>query len=355
MKSVRIKTVTVRVNYIFNIMVKARSYVVVKKFKGVPKRDDFKIQEVELPRLDNGEVLIKAEWLSVDPYQRAYNIHLKVPYQMPGFQVGIVVDSKNPRFPVGARVVSHKGWCDYYVGNPTEVPSNPMDKIYKLPDLKGMSESLAVGYVGMPGATAYFGLLELCQPQPDETVVVTGAAGAVGSLVGQIAKVKGCRVIGFAGSDDKVDWLERDLGFHKAINYKTADIAKALKEAAPNGVDCYFDNVGGEISSIIINQMNDFGRVSVCGSISSYNEDPTNMPKATILQSATVGKQLKIEGFLVPRWANRWPEAFVDLVKWTKSGEIRTREHVTEGFDKIFDAFVGMLAGENFGKAVVKV
>lgn len=336
-------------------MVKARSYTVVKRFEGLPKRDDFKIEETELPPVNNGEILVKAEWLSVDPYQRAYHNRSTIPYPMFGFQVGVVEDSKDPRFPVGARVVSHKGWCDYYIAKPSAPTSNPMDKIYKLPNLKGLRESMGVGYVGMPGATAYFGLLELCQPQSGETVVVTGAAGAVGSLVGQIAKIKGCTVIGFAGSDDKVEWLEKDLGFDKALNYKTVDIATALKEAAPNGVDCYFDNVGGEISSIIMNQMNDNGRVSVCGSISSYNDDPSKMPKASILQPVVVGKQLKIEGFLVPRWASRWPEAFADLVKWIKEGNIRTREHVTEGFDKVYDAFVGMLAGENFGKAVVKV
>lgn len=207
----------------------------------------------------------------------------------------------------------------------------------------------------MPGATAYFGFLEICKPKAGETVVVTGAAGAVGSLVGQIAKIKGCTVIGFAGSDDKVQWLEKELGFNKALNYKTVDVAKALKEAAPKGVDCYFDNVGGEISSIIISQMNEFGRVSVCGSISAYNEDPTKMPKATILQPSLVFKQLKIEGFIVWRWHDRWFEALSQLTEWIKDGKIIAKEHVTEGFDKVYDAFVGMLAGENHGKAVVKV
>ena len=174
--------------------------------------------------------------------------------------------------------------------------------------MKGLSESLGVGAVGMPGATAYFGFLELCQPKAGETVVVTGAAGAVGSLVGQIAKIKGCKVIGFAGSDEKVQWMEKELGFDKAINYNTADAQVALKAAAPNGVDCYFDNVGGELRSIIIGQMNSRGRVSVCGSISSYNDDPSQMPKASILQPSIVGNQLKIEGFIATRWVHQWPE-----------------------------------------------
>ncbi|CAH1645375.1 unnamed protein product [Spodoptera littoralis] len=333
-------------------MVKARKYVVKKHFEGLPKREDFDIVEYELPPLKNGEILVKVEWVSVDPYMRAYNSRYPTPYDQFGFQVGLVEDSKDPRYPVGTRVVSHKGWCDYCVINTNDPNAGPTGQPYKLPNLKGLSNSLGVGAVGMPGLTAYFGFLEICQPKAGETVVVTGAAGAVGSLVGQIAKIKGCKVIGFAGSDDKVKWLE-EIGFDKAINYKTADIAAALKEAAPKGVDCYFDNVGGELSSTIINQMNDFGRVSVCGAISAYND--SNLPKATILQPALVFKQLKIEGFLVWRWFHRQSEAFADLIKWIQNGDLKPREHITTGFDNIFNAFVGMLNGDNSGKAVIKL
>ncbi|XP_028169764.1 prostaglandin reductase 1-like [Ostrinia furnacalis] len=336
-------------------MVKARKYVVKKHFQGVPKRDDFEVVEQELPPLKDGEILAKAEYISVDPYLRAYNGRNKVPYDQFSYQVAIVTESKNADYPVGTRVVSHKGWRDYTIMSPNSKAADPNDRVYKLPDLQGLSPSLGVGAVGMPGVTAYFGFLDICKPKAGETVVVTGAAGAVGSLVGQIAKIKGCRVIGFAGSDDKVQWLEKELGFDRAFNYKTVDVLKSLKEAAPNGVDCYFDNVGGEISSVILSQMNDYGRTSVCGSISAYNEDPKQMPKATIIQPALVFRQLKVEGFLVWRWDGRWHEAFADLVAWIKSGKLKTREHVTEGFDKLYDAFVGMLAGENTGKAVVKV
>ncbi|XP_073945520.1 prostaglandin reductase 1-like [Choristoneura fumiferana] len=333
-------------------MVKQRKYVVKKYFQGVPKRDDFEVVETELPPITNGEILVKAEWLSVDPYQRAYNTRNPVPYDQFGYQVAVVLESKDPRYPEGSRIVSHRGWCDHSIINAND-SSSPMNRIYKLPDLKGLPNSLGIGTVGMPGATAYFGLLELCQPKEGETVVVTGAAGAVGSIVGQIAKIKGCKVIGFAGSDDKIEWLEKELGFDKAFNYKTVDIVKALKEAAPQGVDCYFDNVGGEISSSIISLMNTYGRVAVCGSISAYND--ATWPKATILQPSLVFKELKVEGFLVPRWISRWGEAFADLVKWSKSGQLKSREHVTEGFDNVYDAFIGMLAGDNTGKAVVKV
>ncbi|VVC96244.1 unnamed protein product [Leptidea sinapis] len=335
-------------------MVKAKKYVVKRHFEGVPKRDDFDIIEYELPPLKNGEVLVKTEWVSVDPYQRAYNNRYPVPYDQFGFQLGVVEDSKDPRFPVGTKVVSHKGWCTHSIGNASE-PKSVMDVIYKAPELKGLSPSLAIGTVGMPGATAYFGFLEICQPKQGDTVVVTGAAGAVGSIVGQLAKIKGCKVIGFAGSEDKVAWLEKELGFDKAYNYKTVNVHEVLQVAAPNGVDCYFDNVGGEISSIIISHMNTFGRVAVCGSISAYNDNVLELPKAPILQIHLVKSQLKIEGFLVHRWVNRWSEAFADLSRWILEGKLKPREHVTEGFDRIYDAFVGMLAGENTGKAVVKL
>ncbi|XP_072931529.1 prostaglandin reductase 1-like [Epargyreus clarus] len=335
-------------------MVKARKYVVKRAFQGLPKREDFEVVESELPPISNGEILVKTEWVSVDPYQRAYNSRYPTPYDQFSFQVGVVQDSKDPRYPVGTRVVSHRGWCDYYVGTPGGTEKS-LNSTYKLPDLKGLSPSLGIGAVGMPGATAYFGFLEICKPKEGETVVVTGAAGAVGSIVGQIAKIKGCRVIGFAGSDDKVQWLEKELGFDKVFNYKTVDVNKALKEAAPNGVDCYFDNVGGEISSIIIKNMNTYGRVSVCGSISAYNEDALEGPKASILQPSIVFKELKLEGFIVSRWIDRWPEAFADLTKWILSGQLKTREHVTDGFDNIYDAFIGMLAGENTGKAIVRI
>lgn len=335
-------------------MTSARKYVVKNHFKGVPKREDYELVEFVIPPLIDGEVLVKAEWISVDPYLRAYNSYQAVPYDQFSYQVGVVVESKDSNYPIGTRVVAHKGWCDHYVFTPSTQPNTPKDRIYKLPDLQGLSPSLGVGAVGMPGATAYFGFLEICKPKAGETVVVTGAAGAVGSLVGQIAKIKGCRVIGFAGTDDKVKWLEEELGFDKAFNYKTVDVPAALKEAAPNGIDCYFDNVGGEISSQIISKMNVYGRVSVCGSISAYNEDLTKLPKATILQPSLVFNQIKVEGFLVWRW-NDQSKAFAEIIPWIQSGKLKVKEHVTEGFDKLFDAFIGMLAGENYGKAVVKV
>ncbi|KAF9414877.1 hypothetical protein HW555_007346 [Spodoptera exigua] len=335
-------------------MVKARKYVVVNEFKGWPKREDFQIEEYELPPLKDGEILVKIQWLSVDPYMRLYSSPQK--YDQFGHNVGVVIETKAADFPVGTKVVSHKGWCDYCILDTNKFYEDyyPSGKIYKLPIMEGLPDSLAVGAVGMPGATAYFGFLEHCRPKAGDTVVVTGAAGAVGSLVGQIAKIKGCKVIGFAGSDEKVKWLE-SIGFDKAINYKTADNAAALREAAPQGVDCYYDNVGGELSSTILYQMNQFGRVAVIRYISSYNDDSSNLPKATILQPAILYRRLSVSGFIAGDSRDKFPEAFDQITKWIQSGKIVAKEHVTEGFENLYDALVGVLKGDNIGKAVVKI
>lgn len=208
---------------------------------------------------------------------RPYMARHKPGITMIGGQVAKIIESKHDKYPVGAFMVGSFGWRSHTIINPDV--KDPEANSYLLPSLGKLPVSLGIGYLGMPGNTAFFGLLELCQPKAGETVVVTGAAGAVGSLVGQIAKLKGCRVVGFAGTDEKCQWLEKELGFDKAINYKKGNMRAALLEAAPKGVDCYFDNVGGELSSIIINQMNLFGRIAVCGSISSYNLEPKDLPK----------------------------------------------------------------------------
>lgn len=214
--------------------------------------------------------------------------------------------------------------------------------------------SIALGTLGMPGNTAYFGFLDICKPKAGEVVVVTGAAGAVGSIVGQLAKLKECKVIGVAGSDDKCKWLTDELGFDHAINYKTADIRAELKKVAPDGVDCYFDNVGGTISSTVINQMRDHGRISVCGSISAYNSPASEWPKVPILQPTFVFKQLTMKGFLIWSYNNRLFEGLTNMKQWVDEGKIKHRDTVTEGFENTPQAFIDMLEGKNTGKAVVK-
>lgn len=335
-------------------MVRARKYVVTKKFDGLPKKTNYEVVTHELPPLQDGEVLVKAEWISVDPYLWGYPLLLSPPYDQYGYQVGIVQESKNPKYPVGTRVVTHKGWADYAITSEKEETILNILPLTKLPDLGELPNSLGIGACGMPGATAYFGFLEICQPKAGETVVVTGAAGAVGSIVGQIAKIKGCKVIGFAGSDKKVEWLEKELGFDKAYNYKKIDTTTALKEAAPNGVDCFFDNVGGEMLRDVILKMNKFGRVSTCGSISNY-ADADKKDKMADFQDFIMMKHLKVEGFIVTQWIERWDDAFAEMAEWIRSGQMKAPEHVTEGFDNIIEALKGMLTGNNFGKAVVKL
>lgn len=197
---------------------------------------------------------------------------------------------------------------------------------YVLPSFGNLPASLGLGHLGMPGNTAYFGFLEICKPKEGEVVVVSGAAGAVGNLVGQIAKIKGCKVIGIAGSDDKCAWLTSEIGFDHAINYKTEAIADVLKKYAPNGVDCYFDNVGGGISSIVISQMSEFGRISVCGSISSYNLPISEWPMVPILQPLFVFKQLMMQGFIVKRYWDNWFDGIAQLKQWTDEGKLKYRE-----------------------------
>ena len=205
----------------------------------------------------------------------------------------------------------------------------------------------------MPGMTAYFGFLDLCNPKAGETVVVSGAAGAVGSLVGQIAKIQGCRAIGVAGTDDKVGHIVKDLGFDAAFNYKTtSDYVGKLKELCPRGIDCYFDNVGGAISDAVFSLINPFGRVSVCGQISQYNlEKPEPGPRVL---GQILFRQLKVEGFIVTRFLDRWPQGVAQMARWIQEGKIRYREEIVEGFENTPRAFIDMLQGKNIGKMLVK-
>merc|ERR550519_1935467 len=232
------------------------------------------------------------------------------PCTMIGSSVAMVEESRNSKFPKGSSVISNAGWVERAVVDPESTVGGMMPMCMGAPPLpSGLSPSLLLGACGMPGNTAYFGFLEICQPKAGETVVVSGAAGAVGSLVGQIAKIKGCTVIGYAGTDDKVDWL-RKLGFDHAFNYKKVSVKDSLAQAAPAGVDCYFDNVGGEMSISVMEAMNKFGRVSVCGAISQYAEAKNN---SRCVMSLCVFKELKIEGFIVSRWLHRWEEGITAM------------------------------------------
>uniref|UniRef100_A0A1Q3FIB9 Prostaglandin reductase 1 n=1 Tax=Culex tarsalis TaxID=7177 RepID=A0A1Q3FIB9_CULTA len=328
--------------------VAAQKWIYAKVFKGEPTQQNFRLEREDLPALEDGDFLARADFISVDPYMRPYMMAYPEGSLMIGGQVAKVLESRNAAFPVGATVFGQFGWRTHTVCNPAKLKA---DRPYPLPDFGSLPTSLGLGVLGMPGNTAYFGLLELCAPKEGETIVVSGAAGAVGSNVGQIAKIKGCRVVGIAGSDDKCKWL-KELGFDETINYKTANVNEELKKAAPKGIDCYFDNVGGPISEAVIKQMNLYGRIAVCGTISNYN---TSIEKVTDPLRQMVFKQLRMEGFLVWRWNNRWMEGIETNLKWIREGKLQWQETVTDGFEQVPQAFMDMLKGGNTGKAVVKV
>ncbi|GJQ76548.1 hypothetical protein Trydic_g2250 [Trypoxylus dichotomus] len=332
---------------------KARKFIYVRPFDGLPSEDDLKIVEEELPELKDGEFLAQAVFLSVDPYMRAYTYRLPLGSTMMGSQVAKIIDSKNDNYPIGKHVVGEFGWRTLTVA--TATPGGLLKRApYLVPDAETIPLSLFLGILGMPGNSAYFGFLEICKPLHGSTVAISGAGGAVGSHVGQIAKIKSCNVIGISGSDEKNIWL-RSIGFDHVINYKTEDVAQALKRCAPNGVDCYFDNVGGELSSQIIQRMNRYGRIAVCGSISSYNVKPGQLPKATIMQPSVVMNELEMKGFLVSTWKHRWMEGINQNLKWFLDGKLLYRETVTNGFEIMPQALRGVLVGNNIGKAIVKV
>uniref|UniRef100_A0AC11EV32 Prostaglandin reductase 1 n=1 Tax=Ovis aries TaxID=9940 RepID=A0AC11EV32_SHEEP len=328
-------------------MVHAKSWTLKKHFVGYPTNSDFELKTVELPPLKDGEVLLEALYFTVDPYMRIMAKSLKEGDMMMGEQVARVVESKNAAFPPGTIVVAPSGWTTHSISN-----GEKLEKVLaEWPDTLPLS--LALGTVGMPGLTAYFGLFDICGVKGGETVLVSAAAGAVGSVVGQIAKLKGCKVVGTAGSDEKVAWLKKH-GFDVAFNYKTVkSLEEALKVAAPEGYDCYFDNVGGEFSNAVITQMKKFGRIAICGAISVYNRTGPLPPGPS--PEIIIFKELHLQGFVVYRWQGEVRQkALRDLLKWVSEGKIQYHEHITEGFENMPAAFMGLLKGENLGKAIVK-
>jgi NADPH-dependent curcumin reductase CurA len=318
----------------------------------MPKESDFKLIETPVPQPRPGEIVVRVLYVSVDPYMRgrmndvkSYAPPVQIGEVMGGGAVGKVVDSKNPQFAAGDFVEGLFGWQQYAVSNGKGV--RKLD-----PALAPVSTAL--GILGMPGLTAYFGLLEIGKPRAGETVVVSGAAGAVGSIAGQIAKIKGCRVVGFAGSDEKIAWLRDDLGFDAAFNYKTTkDYSAELHELCPHGVDLYFDNVGGAITDAVFRLINVGARIVVCGQIAQYcAEKPETGPR---LLAHLVVKQARAEGFLVFQFASRYAEGLKQMTAWLKQGKLKFREQFVDGIENAPRAFIGMLHGENTGKQLVRV
>ena len=328
-----------------------RRVVLASRPEAYPEPRHFRLEEVAIPQPREGEALVRTIWLSLDPYMRgrmregpSYAAPVEIGGVMTGGVVGRVVESRTPELAVGDIVEGSLGWQEYAVAGPGAL---------RIVDESLAPISTAIGVLGMPGMTAYFGFLDVGKPEVGDTVVVSAASGAVGQVVGQIARIMGCRVVGTAGSDDKVDFIVNELGFDAGINYKTEDVDAALVAACPNGIDVYFDNVGGFVTDAVMQQINVHARISVCGQISQYNlPTPELAPRNMGL---LIQKQARMEGFLVFNFAHRHEHARQRMAEWIRSGDLRYREDVAEGLENAPAAFIGMMTGENFGKLLVKV
>jgi NADPH-dependent curcumin reductase CurA len=325
-----------------------RRVLLASRPSGWVSESNFRIEAAPLPQPAEGEVLVKNLWLSLDPYMRgrmsdakSYVKGVELGEVMVGQTVGEVISSRNERFVKGDKVLTQLGWQLY--GTSREV-----SKV----DEKRAPLSYYLGILGMPGMTAYFGLKEIGQPKSGETVVVSAASGAVGSVVGQLAKIWGCRAVGIAGGAQKCDYVKRELGFDACIDYKAANLAAALKEACPKGVDVYFDNVGGEILDTLLQQMKLFSRIVVCGLISDYN---ATEPYAIRNWRRVLVNRIKLQGMIVFDWKERYGEALKALAGDLAEGKLKYRESVVEGLENAPKGLIALLAGQNFGKQLVKL
>lgn len=311
--------------------------------------ENFRLESVETPPLADGQVLVRNHWLSLDPYMRgrmnegkSYAQAQALDDTMVGGTAGEVVESRHPKFKPGDIVVGYLGWQTYGVTDGVGM--------YKV-DTTHVPLSAYLGAVGMPGVTAWYGLNKIIAPKADETVLVSAASGAVGSVVGQLAKIAGCRAVGIAGGKDKCDYVVNELKFDACIDYKSEDVGKALKAAAPQGVDGYFENVGGEIMEAVLPRMNAFGRIALCGLIAGYNAEPIPIKNPTWFLIS----RLKLEGFIVSEHMELWPGALKELGTHVAMGKIKYRESIAQGIENAPAAFIGLLKGRNFGKQIVKL
>ncbi|PSL43382.1 hypothetical protein CLV51_10871 [Chitinophaga niastensis] len=335
---------------------KIKQIILASRPKGMPDKDNFKTVEITLPELKPGEVLVKPRYLSVDPYMRgrmndakSYIPPFQVGQPLEGGGVAEVTESKDAQFKAGDLVMS------------TGVrPFLPWATAAIFPggDLRKIDSSIPpttyLGILGVPGLTAYFGLLDIGKPKAGETVVISGAAGAVGLLVGQLARIQGCRVVGIAGGAEKVKMLTDNFDFDAAIDYKgNPDMSAAVATACPNGVDIYFDNVGGEISDAVITHLNFFARIPLCGQIALYNS--TEVPIGPRIQPIMITRSILMQGFTIGNYATRFGEGVKYLSELIKAGKLKYTETVEEGFELLPDALLGLFSGKNSGKMIVKV
>lgn len=332
-----------------------QQFTLVQRPVGMPDDTHLRLDETPMPEAGKGEVLLKTRYLSLDPYMRgrmndtaSYATPVALGEVMTGEAVSEVLESHHPDLSPGDLVIGRTGWQTHAVATP--------DSLYRIdPDIAPPSAWL--GVIGMPGFTAYVGLREFGRPQPGETVVVSAASGAVGQVVGQIAKMKGCRVVGVAGAEDKCDYVKTEYGFDACVNYKDEDFEEQLRAACPDGIDVYFENVGGKVFDAVMTLVNDFARIPVCGRIAHYNQ--TRLPEGPDRLIPFMGqiliKRLMFRGFIQSDHNELLPEFRREMGQWLKEGKVKYREDVVEGFENTLTAFQGLLQGNNRGKLVVRV
>jgi NADPH-dependent curcumin reductase CurA len=327
-----------------------RRVVLRRRPSGAPKPDDFELLEGPAASPGDGEVLTRTIYLSLDPYMRgrmspgrSYAKAVEIGEPMVGGTVGEVVESRHPQFARGDLVLGQGGWQSH--------PVSGGAGMRKLDPAQGPI-STALGVLGMPGLTAYVGLLDIGRPRPGETVVVSAASGAVGSAVGQIARLKGCRAVGVAGSADKCRFVVEQLGFDACVSHRDADLPGALRQACPAGIDVYFDNVGGSVLEAVLGSINAGARIPLCGLISEYNA--TEPPRGPNLRPILVNRAL-VKGFIISDHLDRLPDFLRECGPWVRDGRLRYREDIADGLENAPRAFIGLLEGRNFGKALVRV
>ncbi|XP_066929267.1 prostaglandin reductase 1-like [Clytia hemisphaerica] len=321
--------------------IKGKEYILVKKFHGKPTPENYEVKEFELPELKDGEFAMEVTYLTVDPYMRipAFTVEGQ---RMPGEGVGVVVQSKNADFPVKSKVMGKTGWATHVVGNAQDLRILPND----IPQLYYF-----LGPLGMPGLTAYVEI-QKTEPKSGDVFFVNASAGAVGSVVGQMAKRKGCKVVGCAGSDEKVAYL-KTIGFDEAFNYKTNNFAEAMKAACPDGIDCFVDHVGGSQYDTVMPMMKFGGRVALVGEISGYNE--TEKPPGHEVHMPAIGKELTIRGVIAFAHYHEYPTFHAEYLKLVVSGEIKSETQIYKGFEKMNEAFLSLFSGSHIGKVVVQL
>ena len=334
---------------------KNRQILLASRPSGEPSEENFKLTEVEIPRPAPGQMLVRTIYLSLDPYMRgrmdarpSYALPVEISEVMEGQSVCAVIESNIPDFRPGDIIVAGTGWQDYSLTG--------AEGARKIDPVVAPS-SYSLGVLGMPGLTAYTGLLNIGKPRPGETIVVAAASGAVGSVVGQLGKIKGCRVVGIAGGQQKCSFVKEELGFDACLDHRQPELGERLEAACPNGIDIYFENVGGPVLDAVLPLLNDFARIPVCGLIAHYNDKelPPGPNCVPLLMVAILVKRLTFRGFIVLDYASQFPEFIREMTAWLREGRIKYREDITDGLENAPRELIRLLKGGNFGKKIFRV